>query len=141
MNRARRSGRISFDAIRDDDADICVVDGWSSPWEWCDTMAHQAKHFALDRQQGQEARRIIMVEAAGMKPQIARVVAPYGVPVLASGGFDSTTANYQLATAIGEHAAVELLHVGDYDPSGVHIFTSMAQDVEAFVETWATVPS
>ena len=28
---------------------------------------------------------------------------------------------------------MEVLHIGDHDPSGVHIFSSLAEDIQAFV--------
>jgi hypothetical protein len=75
-------------------------------------------------------RLIFAVEAQGMVPQIERIAAPYGIAVHSSGGFDSTTAKYQLAERLGEYDAVEVLHLGDHDPSGVHPFLSMVDDVE-----------
>ena len=36
---------------------------------------------------------LIMVEAAGMKPQIEAAVRDWSIPVIGSGGFDSLTAN------------------------------------------------
>lgn len=35
-----------------------------------------------------------------------------------------------MAERLGEYEAVEVLHLGDHDPSGVHLFLSMADDVE-----------
>ncbi len=58
----------------------------------------------------------------------------YSVPVYSSGGFDSLTAKKRLADRIceiGKHAIV--LHLGDFDPSGVSIFSAVAEDVAAFV--------
>jgi hypothetical protein len=34
-----------------------------------------------------------------------------------------------------EWGATEILHIGDYDPSGVHLFNALAEDVTAFCET------
>ena len=56
------------------------------------------------------------------------------MPVYSSGGFDSLTAKKRLADRICaiEQRAI-ILHLGDFDPSGVSIFDAVAQDVEAFV--------
>jgi hypothetical protein len=91
LTRARRGGAIPFDAIRDDDADLTTEVGYASGDALVDVWRNDAKNFRLDRQQGQPQRRIIVVEAKGMKPQIEAVVHDYGVPVLGSGGFDSLT--------------------------------------------------
>jgi hypothetical protein len=88
----------------------------------------------LDRQDGQPVRLWLLCEAAGMGPMLAQAVNDFGVPVLASGGFDSTTAKHELAHELARFEAAEVLHIGDYDPSGVHVFQSLFEDVSAFVE-------
>ena len=65
-----------------------------------------------------------------MLPQIERVAEPFGISVHSSGGFDSLTAKYDLAKKLGRFARVEVLHIGDHDPSGVHLFSSMQEDVQ-----------
>jgi predicted DNA-binding protein (UPF0251 family) len=136
-NRARRSGLIDFDAIRDDGVRI------ERPYALKD-MAHgvrnlvsTAKWYRLDRQKGQWRRLLVMCEAAGMVPQLVRVCDPYSVPVHSSGGFDSVTAKHDLAQQIVKDRAggTLVLHIGDHDPAGVHVFSSMAQDVKAFVQS------
>lgn len=70
-----------------------------------------------------------------MVPQLEQVARHFGVPVISGGGFDSTTNRYALAEAIvNEDRPVEVLHIGDHDPSGGHLFLALAEDVSAFVE-------
>ncbi len=134
LNRARRAGLLPFEAIRDDGADIRTTTGWNSPAEMIAAWLSEAEHFLLDRQVGQPRRRVLMVEAAGMKPQIETVASDYGVPVLASGGFDSLTAKYALARVLGSgEGETEVLHIGDYDQSGEHVFSSLAEDIAALI--------
>jgi len=134
LNRARRAGLIRFDSIRDDDADIRTSTGWNSPRELVEMWLEQARYFRLDRQDGQAIRRLVMVEARGMRPQIEAVANEYGVPVIPSGGFDSLTAKYTLAERLGGHDGItEVLQIGDHDPSGTHLFSSLAEDIEALI--------
>ena len=43
------------------------------------------------------------------------------------------TEKYALALELSSYAEpVEVLHIGDHDPSGAHLFLSLAKDVEAF---------
>ncbi len=134
LNRARRAGLIAFDAIRDDDARIVTRIGWNDPVELIDAWRDDARTFRFDRQQRQPGRLLIMVEARGMQPQIATAAEPYGVPVVASGGFDSLTAKYDLACALGQQDDLTVvLHIGDHDPSGTHLFRSLAADVAALI--------
>lgn len=134
LNRARRAGLIRFTDIRDDGAEIVTAMGYRDAHELIATWRDDARYFRLDRQVGQPHRLLFMVEAAGMKPQIEAVARDYSIPVIASGGFDSLTAKRSLAMALGEHDGLtEVLHVGDHDPSGVHLFSSMAEDVAALI--------
>ena len=134
LNRARRSGIIPFNAIRDDGITLAEPLAWNDAGDLVETFVAHAEDFRLDRQEGQVPRLIFAVEAAGMLPQVQRVADPYGIAVHSSGGFDSLTAKYELAVKFGEWPDVELLHIGDHDPSGVHLFTSMAEDVQAIAE-------
>ncbi len=58
----------------------------------------------------------------------------YGVKVTGTGGFSSLTVTHAFASRVARRAQpTVLLHVGDFDPSGVSIFESMCQDIGAFV--------
>lgn len=135
VNRARRARLLSFDAFRDDGGSRYGGGGYDNPAQFLGSLRRQAEAFRLDRQQGQPVRLWLLCEAAGMAPMLGRAASPYGVPVLSSGGFDSLTAKYDLAGELAHSAvtgqAAEVLHIGDLDPSGVHLFTSLAEDVRA----------
>jgi len=50
------------------------------------------------------------------------------------GGFESVTEKHRLAVELSDYAEpVEVLHIGDHDPSGAHLFLAMAEDVQAFM--------
>jgi hypothetical protein len=66
-----------------------------------------------------------------MVPQLARVAAPFGIEVCSSGGFDSLTDKHRIGQ-LWAGSAVTVLHIGDHDPSGVHVFSSLAEDIEGF---------
>lgn len=131
LNRARRDMLIPFSAIRDDGADIQIEIGWDSVADLIGTWRRDVRGFRLNRQRGQPQHRLVMVEAAGMKPMIEAITRDYSIPVIPSGGFDSLTVKHDLAEALGDYDAVEILHIGDHDPSGVHVFNSAAEDIQA----------
>ena len=133
--RARRARLIPFEFIRDDG-----VVTYSSPWYagaedfWNDT-GQRIREYRRDRQAGQRHHIELWCEAAGMAPQLARVADDFSVPVFSSGGFASLTAVRLIAErALDRDVPTFLLHVGDYDPSGESIFSSIASDAAAFVE-------
>jgi hypothetical protein len=131
LNRARRAGLIPFSAIRDDGTAVAEPKAWENAADLVRAVIKEAEDFRLDRQRGQPVRLMFAVEAGGMLPQVQQIADPYGIAVHSSGGFDSVTAKHDLAAGLGRWPRVEVIHVGDHDPSGVHLFSSMAEDVRA----------
>jgi hypothetical protein len=66
-----------------------------------------------------------------MVPQLQRVADPFGVGVYSSGGFDSLTDKHRIGRAWSVES-ITVLHLGDHDPSGVHCFSALDEDVFAF---------
>ncbi|MDU9005758.1 hypothetical protein [Sedimentitalea todarodis] len=131
MNRARRAGLIDFDAIRDDGVSRHDPHCWTGVEQVLLTVRGMADSYRLDRQDGQPVRLFVKCEAGGMAPMLARSVDEYGVSVISSGGFDSLSAKYQFAMELAEYGKTEILHIGDCDPSGVHLFKALAEDIQA----------
>ena len=132
LQRARRAELVAWAAIRDDGFSRSQLAGWSNKEAALAAIRHTAEQFTLDRQQGQERRLFIWCEAQGMAPQLERVASAYSVQVLSSGGFDSVTVKRSLGREFVDFGWVQVLHIGDHDPSGVHIFSSLAEDVQEF---------
>jgi hypothetical protein len=134
LRRARRARVIPFEHIHDqgttlptslvgyDDADDLA---WEIQW--------QVEDFHLDRMLEQERILVLWCEAAGMLAQLRRVAEPYGVHVIAGGGFDSLSDKWQFAQLVRKtRRPVRVLHIGDLDFHGEAIFDVLAQDVQAF---------
>lgn len=133
MNKARRARLISFGAIRDDGFHNARWPGWQSLDGAKRSLISTAEGYRIDRQREQPVRLAVWCEAAGMAPQLERVCGPYSIPVYSSGGFDSVTVKHDMAQAFSRIGRVRILHIGDHDPSGVHIFGSLDEDVRAFI--------
>jgi hypothetical protein len=133
MNRARRARLIAFDSIRDDGFYRTRWTGWDSLAAAKRSLIGEAEGFRLDRQTGQPCRTVLWCEASGMTQQLERVAGPYSVPVFSSGGFDSVTVKHEVAREFADLGRVRVLHIGDHDPSGVHVFGSLDEDVRAFL--------
>lgn len=134
LNRARRARMIPFDAIRDDGMTRLDNVGWESIDECRNAIQDTADRYRIDRQRGQARRIVLWCEASGMAPQLSRAGEPYSVPVYSSGGFDSVTVKHDMAQTFAA-CPVKVLHIGDHDPSGVHVFGSLAADVTAFCKS------
>ncbi len=132
--RARRARRIDFDDIRDDGLQGSRPNHWRDPASFIATYRWAAARAELDLLVTQPVYIEVLTEAAGMLPQMQRVADRYSVPVFSAGGFDSLTAKKAQAERIcAEGKPTVVLHLGDYDPSGVSIFESLRQDVGAFL--------
>ena len=132
--RARRAGLVSWDAIRDDGFHKPGNLGWDGPADVVAAFERTIERFTLDRQTGQPRRTVVWCEAGGMVPQLNRVCADLSVPVYSSGGFDSVTVKHQLASEFAAMGDVLVFHIGDHDPSGVHVFGSLDGDIRAFLD-------
>lgn len=134
LNRARRAGLLDWDAIRDDGFTKRAASFWDSPADWAEAVVASAKRYRRDRQAGQDRRLVLWCEAGGMVPQLERVASEYSVPVYSSGGFDSVTAKHEVAVEFSQLGRATVLHIGDLDPSGVHMYGSLDEDVRAFLD-------
>jgi hypothetical protein len=134
LNRARRAGLLDWDDFRDDGFTRRESTSWGSRADWAEAVLRSARGYRLDRQSDQDRRLVLWCEAGGMVPQLVRVAGDYSVPVFSSGGFDSVTAKHEVAVELAGLGDTTVLHVGDHDPSGVHMFGSLDEDVGSFLE-------
>lgn len=134
LGHARRGGRIDFSAIRDDGVAVIDPGHFRDEDHFRATVRALGQHYERDKLAGQSVYLEVWCEAAGMIRQLAGVARPYSITVFSCSGFDSLTAKHDIAARIcrqGKRAVI--LHLGDYDPSGVSIFEAAAEDCAAFV--------
>ena len=106
--------------------------GFRDRQEFWDRQEEWIVLFELNRQEGQEQFLEAWVEASGMLPQVAAVALGYGLPCYSSSGFDSVTAKHEAAMRmLGREVPTVVLHLGDYDASGVALYENLRQDVTA----------
>jgi hypothetical protein len=67
-----------------------------------------------------------------MVPQLKTVCDPFDIKLVSSGGYESVTEKYRVANQLASDRPTEVLHIGDLDPSGLHLYLAFAEDVEAF---------
>lgn len=134
LGMARRSGRIPWEALRDDTEIRAEPVAYEGPDDFRAGLRRAALEYRLDRQAGQPVRLEIVCETAGMVPQLVAVADSYGVPVGSGSGFNALPAKRgaALRAAADGHRAVRVFVVSDWDPSGVHLFSALAEDVTAF---------
>lgn len=134
LGMARRARRISFHAMRDDGVAVINYGHYDGEDAFYSHVRNLADSYERDKLASQDIYIEVWAEAAGMQPQLAKVAARYSTKVYSCSGFDSLTAKKDIAERVcakGKRAVI--LHLGDFDPSGVAIFTAVEQDVQAFV--------
>lgn len=144
--RARRAGRVPWQAIRDDGALFRAPRSYAGVADALGQASSIANTYRLDRQEGQPHYIEVWAEAAGMIPQLRRVADTYGIPVVSGGGFGSLTLKYEAAQRLADEVDPVVLIVGDLDPSGVVNKANAEADVNAlagvairFIDVAATV--
>jgi hypothetical protein len=131
--RARRARLIPMHMVRDDSGTVIRPNSWASVEQWLEATREEAAEVMLDRDAGQKTRLAVLCETAGMVSQLSRVALPFGAAVLSSGGFDSLTEKYRFAADLAdEERPTQVLHIGDHDPSGCHLYISYSEDIAAF---------
>jgi hypothetical protein len=131
---ARRARLIDFDAIRDDGVTVVSVGHFDNEDHFRRHVRRLATSYRRNVMASQPRHIEVWCEAAGMILQLSDVAEDYSIDVRSSGGFDSLTAKKAMADricSIGKPASI--LHLGDFDPSGLDMFEVVAEDVEAFV--------
>ncbi|MEV1040551.1 hypothetical protein AB0J01_28460 [Streptomyces sp. NPDC050204] len=134
VGMARRSGRIGWEVIRDDtQIAVQAPQSFAGPADFWGTVKAAADEYRVDRQEGQPVRLELWCEAAGMVPQLARLGSGFGIACFSGGGFDGLAGKHDAARrAVAGGVRTRVLHLGDFDQSGEHLFSSLAEDVVAF---------
>lgn len=131
----RKSGRMSFDDIRDDGFIEDVPFGYLGAADFYASVRASAAAFRLNRQLGQRRVVELWCEAAGMVPQLVRVAEPLGVPVYCGGGQWSVTGQYQAGARIAERAVpTKVLFISDLDMHGLDIYNKQRKEATQFAE-------
>jgi hypothetical protein len=135
IGKARRAQLIPMKRIRDDGFSEYATAANKDLSDVVDDIRRMASSVRLDRQEGQAQRIHVWCEARGVAPMLSECADYYGISVFTSGGFDSITAKHNMGAQFSHQGKPIVLHLGDYDPSGVHVFSSLEEDIRAF--TWA----
>jgi hypothetical protein len=139
---ARRAGMVRESWVADGRAAEVIANSYDQGVEEevasvVSRVADAAEYFDLDPQRDQPLHVEVLCEAADLAPRLARIANPYGVPVYSGGGFDGIKGKRAFADrALDRDVPTLVLHVGDRDPHGGHIYVAAAEDAIA----WANPP-
>ncbi|MFJ3881566.1 hypothetical protein ACIPW5_29460 [Streptomyces sp. NPDC090077] len=130
LAQARREGR--FPDLTDTVRQVHVPPAWPS----ADAFVRQMPDwFRLDRTAGQEHALYVAAEKDTLRQQLTGWLESAGIPVLIVRGSSSQSyADVVRDRVAHEQRQAHLAVVGDYDPSGEHLFNALAKDVIAFAQ-------
>jgi hypothetical protein len=125
---ARIDGRIRWCDIEDRQRVFHDLRGWYDKQEF---IKHQIDIFLegyrRDLLQSQEKYIEIWIEKDALSSIFTRIASPYTIPVVVCRGFSSISFlnNFKERLAYYRDKQALMLYFGDFDPSGVEMFTSM----------------
>lgn len=135
--RAREAGMIDWEHIKDRGRKLTQRPHWHSGRQFLDSVAPQ---FHIDLWDDQPKMVEVWVEKDALSDVVNQACKPYDVPNFACKGYTSASAMWEAAhdRMLLKYAQREqeviIIHLGDHDPSGVH----MTQDIEDRLYVFST---
>lgn len=135
--KAREGGLIDWDFIKDRGRSLTQRPHWTSGRQFLGNVAPQ---FHIDLWLDQPKRVEVWVEKDALSDVIDQACHPLDVPNFACKGYASASSMWEAAhnRMLNEYAKngqkIVIIHLGDHDPSGVH----MTQDIEERLNLFAS---
>lgn len=136
-NDARMAGLMDWDAIEDRTRDFIRRSRWDNPQE---LMSICADTFHMDLWENQPERTFVIVEKEALVGVLERTCRAFDVPLLAARGYPSRTVLREFCEgmvipAIDGGQRVNVLHLGDHDPSGIDMSRDLSEGIDTFCRT------
>jgi len=128
---ARESGDIPWAGIVDETRRVEGAPTWNDPAAFAETVT---RAYRRNKWQAQPVRLEVWSEKGTVRGTLAPVLDRYEVPFRVQHGFASATALYAVAREyVQQHRQLlEVLYVGDWDPSGLH----MSEEDDYCLKAW-----
>jgi hypothetical protein len=124
---ARLAGLLDWDYIVDRTRNVRALDTWDKP---SDLIKHVSEQFRIDKWEHQPYRVEVWIEKDALVGVIERVCNANQVAFFSCRGYTSQSEVWGAAQRLGEYLRagqdVEIIHLGDHDPSGI----DMTRDIE-----------
>lgn len=136
LNKGRLAGYIDWSAIEDRTRNMVHSTVWSSPEQ---IMAAVAWQYKEDAWATQPRYVVVLVEKDALLGVIEPVCSELRVPYMSCRGHISQSEMYslgkRLAQAVRAGQEPLILHLGDHDPSGVHMTDDIRRRLSMFAGT------
>lgn len=128
LKEGRMAGIVDWGAIEDRLRVPKSPAKWESPEEIMDAVTSQ---YRKDRMKSQTSYLEVWVEKDALSGVLSRVTSVYGVPILVNRGYSSVSAIYdaynRFSEQIKDGKSVEIIYLGDFDPSGMDMIRDIWQ--------------
>lgn len=136
INDGRLAGLIDWDAIEDRNRDIEIRSRWDSGASIIDACASS---YHMDMWDNQFTRPYVIVEKAALVGVLGTVCRRFDVPLLAARGYPSVSivremVEEHIGPALASGQQVEVIHLGDHDPSGIDMTRDLQDRFQMFIE-------
>ena len=133
VSDGRMTGRIDWLAIEDRTRSLRDLPHWDSPES---ILESAAASFAYDKWARQPSRVEVWIEKDALVGVIAGVCEQNDVPYFSCRGYTSQSEVWRAAQRLGRYLQngqdIQILHMGDHDPSGI----DMTRDIEDRISTF-----
>jgi hypothetical protein len=136
VNDARLAGLMDWDMIEDRTRAFEKRSRWESPASIVGACAEQ---FHMDMWDDQETRVFCIVEKEALAGVLAGPCYEWDVPLLAARGYPSVTVvrefvERDLLPVLENGQNVQILHLGDHDPSGIDMTRDLRERINLFAD-------
>lgn len=137
LNNARMAGMVRWDAIEDRTREFVTKTRWTSPRQ---IIQASYDSFHMDMWTNQSTRVFVIVEKEALVGVLERPCYKMDVPLLAARGYPSSSVLREFAVerimpALYTGQNVQILHLGDHDPSGIDMTRDLDEKLNLFSET------
>lgn len=140
INDAKLAGLLDWDAIEDRTREFQVNPHWS---DGSSIIRSAARSYGQDMWTNQSCRVFVVIEKEALIGVLQGLCSKWDVPILAARGYPSGTvlrdfAEQHLIPAIEADQHVQILHLGDHDPSGIDMTRDLVDRLRLFTRDYLT---
>lgn len=132
---ARLSGLMDWESVNDATRELTSVSHWSEPG---DIIKSAARSFRLDKWANQANRVEIWIEKDAIENVVSKAASALDTAYFSCRGYTSLTAIWNAGQRLKEYArrgqTPVILHLGDFDPSGLDMSRDIEEKVSLFMD-------
>jgi hypothetical protein len=141
--RARDAGMLDWEHIKDRTRAVSEYTHYRDLREFIRRFAPQ---FVMDMWKDQPRRVQVWYEKAALMQIVEQAADPFDVPTFACRGYGSASSYWEAGQRFLEYGnelrpqEVVIIHLGDHDPSGIHMTEDILERIRTYATPWGDFP-